>query len=60
MNPPRIGVVHSRFNEEICIALLESARAELVKAGAQAEFVAVVQRCVRWIACISAHCRCQK
>jgi 6,7-dimethyl-8-ribityllumazine synthase len=33
--------VHSRFNEEICNALLESARAELKKAGAQAEFVAV-------------------
>jgi len=41
MNPPRIGVVHSRFNEEICTALLESARAELARAGAQAEFVAV-------------------
>jgi len=41
MNAPRIGVVHSRFNEEICDALLESARAELKKAGAQAEFVAV-------------------
>jgi 6,7-dimethyl-8-ribityllumazine synthase len=48
MTAPRIGVVHSRFNEEICNALLESARAELVKdrakhgeAGAQAEFVAV-------------------
>ena len=41
MKPPRIGVVHSRFNEEICNALLESARAELKKAGAEAEFVAV-------------------
>jgi len=41
MNAPRIGVVHSRFNEEICNALLESARAELQKAGVQAEFVAV-------------------
>jgi 6,7-dimethyl-8-ribityllumazine synthase len=41
MTAPRIGVVHSRFNEEICNALLESARAELKKAGAQAEFVAV-------------------
>jgi len=44
----RIGVVHSRFNEEICNALLETARAELMKAGAEhggagieAEFVAV-------------------
>lgn len=41
MTAPRIGVVHSRFNEEICSALLESARAELKKAGAEAEFVAV-------------------
>ena len=41
MNAPRIGVVHSRFNEEICNALLETARAELKKAGAEAEFVAV-------------------
>jgi 6,7-dimethyl-8-ribityllumazine synthase len=41
MTQPRIGVVHSRFNEEICNALLESARAELKKAGAEAEFVAV-------------------
>ena len=37
----RIGVVHSRFNEEICQALLESARAELARAGAEAEFVSV-------------------
>ena len=41
MNAPRIGVVHSRYNEEICRALLESARAELARLGAQAEFVAV-------------------
>ena len=41
MTQPRIGVVHSRFNEEICNALLESARAELKKAGVAAEFVAV-------------------
>jgi 6,7-dimethyl-8-ribityllumazine synthase len=41
MTQPRIGVVHSRFNEEICNALLESARAELKKAGVTAEFVAV-------------------
>jgi len=41
MNAPRIGVVHSRYNEEICQALLESARAELARLGAQAEFVAV-------------------
>jgi 6,7-dimethyl-8-ribityllumazine synthase len=41
MNPLRIGVVHSRFNEKICDALLESARAELARAGAEAEFVSV-------------------
>jgi 6,7-dimethyl-8-ribityllumazine synthase len=41
MSAPRIGVVHSRFNEDICNALLETARAELKKAGAVAEFVAV-------------------
>ena len=41
MSSPRIGVVHSRFNEEICNALLESARAELKKAGVEAEFIAV-------------------
>jgi 6,7-dimethyl-8-ribityllumazine synthase len=37
----RIGVVHSRFNEEICQALLDAARAELARAGAEAEFVPV-------------------
>src|SRR5512139_210309 len=41
MSAPRIGIVHSRFNEDICNALLETARAELNKAGATAEFVAV-------------------
>ena len=41
MTAPRIGVVHSRFNEEICNALLATARAELKKAGVEAEFVAV-------------------
>ena len=41
MTAPRIGVVHSRFNEEICNALLESARAEIARAGAEAEFVSV-------------------
>ena len=41
MKAPRIGVVHARFNEEICNALLASARAELKKAGVEAEFVAV-------------------
>ena len=41
MSAPRIGVVHSRFNEEICNALLETARAELKKEGIEAEFIAV-------------------
>ena len=41
MTAPRIGIVHSRFNEEICNALLATARAELKKAGAEAEFVSV-------------------
>jgi 6,7-dimethyl-8-ribityllumazine synthase len=41
MSAPRIGVVHSRFNEEICNALLAGARAELKKAGVEAEFVSV-------------------
>jgi 6,7-dimethyl-8-ribityllumazine synthase len=55
MNPPRIGVVHSRFNEEICNALLESARAELRRAGVEAEFVAVpgaleIPLALQWLA----------
>jgi 6,7-dimethyl-8-ribityllumazine synthase len=55
MTAPRIGVVHSRFNEEICDALLESARAELAKAGAGAEFVAVagaleIPLALQWLA----------
>ena len=62
MNPPRIGVVHSRFNEEICNALLRSARAELVKAraepggaGIEAEFVSVagaleIPLALQWLA----------
>ena len=62
MNPLRIGVVHSRFNEEICNALLGSARAELVKAraepggaGIEAEFVSVagaleIPLALQWLA----------
>jgi 6,7-dimethyl-8-ribityllumazine synthase len=58
----RIGVVHSRFNEEICNALLETARAELVKAraepggaGIEAEFVPVagaleIPLALQWLA----------
>ena len=55
MNPPRIGVVHSRFNEEICNALLEAARAELTRAAAAAEFIAVagaleIPLALQWLA----------
>jgi len=51
----RIGIVHSRFNDEICNALLESARAELAQAGVQAEFVAVagaleIPLALQWLA----------
>ena len=58
----RIGVVHSRFNEEICNALLGTARAEIVKAraepggaGIEAEFVAVagaleIPLALQWLA----------
>jgi len=58
----RIGVVHSRFNEEIYNALLASARAELVKvraepggAGIEAEFVSVagaleIPLALQWLA----------
>jgi len=55
MTAPRIGIVHSRFNEEICNALLDSARAELKNAGAGAEFVAVagaleIPLALQWLA----------
>src|SRR5512139_921641 len=55
MSAPRIGIVHSRFNEDICNALLQTARAALDKAGAQAEFVAVagaleIPLALQWLA----------
>ena len=55
MNPPRIGVVHSRFNEEICKALLESARAEVARLGLRAEYVSVagaleIPLALQWLA----------
>jgi len=55
MSALRIGVVHSRFNEGICEALLESARAEIARAGADAEFVAVagaleIPLALQWLA----------
>ena len=55
MSGVRVGVVHSRFNEEVTKALLESARAELARLGAQAEFVAVagaleIPLALQWLA----------
>jgi len=55
MNGPRLGVVHARFNEEICNALLAAARAEIARAGAQAEFVCVagaleIPLALQWLA----------
>jgi 6,7-dimethyl-8-ribityllumazine synthase len=52
---PRLGVVHSRFNEEICDALLGGARAEIARLGAQAQFVAVagaleIPLALQWLA----------
>ena len=37
----RLGVVHSRFNAEICDLLLAAARAEIERIGAESEFVSV-------------------
>lgn len=55
MSAPRIGIVHSRFNEEICKVLLAKARAELERLGAQAEFVPVpgaleIPLALQWLA----------
>jgi 6,7-dimethyl-8-ribityllumazine synthase len=55
MSGVRIGVVHSRFNEGITRVLLESARAEAARLGAQAEFVAVagaleIPLALQWLA----------
>jgi len=41
MSAPRLGVVHSRFNEPIGELLLAAAREEIARAGAEAEYVAV-------------------
>jgi len=51
----RLGIVHSRFNEEICDLLLAGAKAEVVRLGAQAEFVAVagaleIPLALQWLA----------
>ena len=55
MSGPRLGVVHSRFNEEICDMLLASARAEIERVGAESEFVAVsgaleIPLALQWLA----------
>ena len=55
MKAPRIGIVHSRFNEEICKALLDGARAEVARLGAKAEFVEVagaleIPLALQWLA----------
>ncbi len=55
MSAPRIGVVHSRFNEEICQVLLDSARAEVARLGAEAEYFAVagaleIPLALQWLA----------
>jgi 6,7-dimethyl-8-ribityllumazine synthase len=55
MSGLRLGVVHSRFNEAVCAALLESARAEIARSGATAEFVSVpgaleVPVALQWLA----------
>jgi 6,7-dimethyl-8-ribityllumazine synthase len=55
MTAPRLGVVHSRFNEDVAAALLETARAEIARSGAVAEFVAVpgaleIPPALQWLA----------
>ena len=55
MSAVRLGVVHARFNEEICAALLDTARGEIARAGAQAEFVSVpgaleIPLALQWLA----------
>jgi 6,7-dimethyl-8-ribityllumazine synthase len=55
MTALRLGIVHSRFNEEICEALLDTAREEVASAGARAEYVAVpgaleIPLALQWLA----------
>jgi len=55
MSGVRVGVVHARFNDEVTRALLESARAEVARLGAQAEFIAVagaleIPLALQWLA----------
>ena len=51
----RLGVVHSRFNDEICDLLLASARAEIERLGAESQFVSVagaleIPLALQWLA----------
>ena len=51
----RLGVVHSRFNEEICDLLVASARAEIERLGAESQFVSVagaleIPLALQWLA----------
>ena len=51
----RLGVVHSRFNEEICDLLVASARAEIERLGAESHFVSVagaleIPLALQWLA----------
>ena len=55
MTSVRVGIVHSRFNEEICEALLAAAKAEVAKLGVQAEYVSVagaleIPLALQWLA----------
>jgi 6,7-dimethyl-8-ribityllumazine synthase len=55
MTAVRVGIVHSRFNEEICQALLAAAKAEVAKLGVQAEYVSVagaleIPLALQWLA----------
>ena len=51
----RLGVVHSRFNDEICDLLLAAARAEIERLGAESQFVSVagaleIPLALQWLA----------
>jgi len=51
----RLGIVHSRFNDEICDLLLASARAELERLGVESQIVSVagaleIPLALQWLA----------
>ena len=55
MSAPRLGIVHSRFNEEIGAMLLAAARAESARLGAESEVVSVsgaleIPLALQWLA----------